>query len=88
MLSAIIVAGGNSRRMGFDKTFALLAGKPVVAHTIAAFEATASVAEIIVVGREDRLQDLREVVAGERFQKVTRVISGGVHRQDSVLNGL
>ena len=88
MLTAIIVAGGSSRRMGFDKTFALLAGKPVVAHTIAAFEATASVVEIIVVGREERLQDLREVVAGERFQKVTRVVSGGVHRQDSVVNGL
>ena len=37
MLTAIIVAGGSSRRMGFDKIFALLGDKPVVAHAIARF---------------------------------------------------
>jgi len=36
MLSAIIVAAGSSERMGFDKLFALVSGKPVIAHTIAA----------------------------------------------------
>jgi 2-C-methyl-D-erythritol 4-phosphate cytidylyltransferase len=88
MLSAVIVAGGSSRRMGFDKTFALVAGKPVVAHSIAAFERTASVAEIIIVGREERLPELEEVVARERFGKVRCVVAGGVQRQDSVANGL
>lgn len=88
MLSAIIVAGGSSRRMGFDKTFALLDGKPVIAHSIAAFEATESVGEIIIVGREERLEELNEVVRAERFQKVSHVCAGGVHRQDSVANGL
>ena len=38
MLTAIIVAGGSSRRMGFDKTFAMLGDRPVVAHSIAAFD--------------------------------------------------
>jgi len=28
MLSAIIVAGGSSQRMGFDKLFASIAGEP------------------------------------------------------------
>lgn len=88
MLSAIIVAGGSSRRMGFDKTFALLSGKPVVAHSIAAFEATSSVAEIIIVGRDERLAELEQVVASEGFTKVRSVVGGGVHRQDSVANGL
>lgn len=88
MLSAIIVAGGSSRRMGFDKTFALLAGKPVIAHTIAAFEATESVAEIILVGREERFGELRDLVAQEGFRKVAQVVSGGEQRQDSVANGL
>ncbi|HEY0369834.1 MAG TPA: 2-C-methyl-D-erythritol 4-phosphate cytidylyltransferase [Chthoniobacterales bacterium] len=88
MLSAIIVAGGSSRRMGFDKTFAILAGKPVIAHTLAAFEATESVAEIIVVGREERLRDLNEIVEIEGCDKVQHVIAGGTRRQDSVANGL
>ncbi len=88
MLSAIIVAGGSSRRMGFDKTFAILAGKPVIAHTIAAFEATESVTEIIVVGREDRLRELEQIVAIEGAAKVRCVVAGGTRRQDSVANGL
>ncbi|MDQ6911367.1 MAG: 2-C-methyl-D-erythritol 4-phosphate cytidylyltransferase [Verrucomicrobiota bacterium] len=88
MLSAIIVAGGSSRRMGFDKTFALINGRPVIAHSIAAFEATPSVVEIILVGREDRVGELLELAAHESFRKVTKVIAGGTHRQDSVANGL
>ena len=36
MLTAIIVAAGSSERMGFDKLFALVSGKPIIAHTIAA----------------------------------------------------
>jgi 2-C-methyl-D-erythritol 4-phosphate cytidylyltransferase len=88
MLTAIIVAGGSSRRMGFDKTFALLGGRPVVAHSIAAFEAAECVAEIVVVGRADRLEELQELVRAQQFRKVTRVIAGGVQRQDSVRAGL
>ena len=37
MISAIIVAAGSSRRMGFDKLFAKLAGHPVLWHSISAF---------------------------------------------------
>jgi 2-C-methyl-D-erythritol 4-phosphate cytidylyltransferase len=88
MLTAIIVAGGSSRRMGFDKTFALLGGRPVVAHSIDAFEAAECVAQIVVVGREDRLEELQELGRAQQFRKVTRVIAGGVQRQDSVRAGL
>lgn len=88
MLSAIIVAGGTSRRMGFDKTFALLGERPVIVHTLAAFEAATCVAEIIVVGREDRLEELRGLAAQFRLTKVGSVIAGGVQRQDSVNAGL
>ena len=88
MLTAIIVAGGSSRRMGFDKTFALLGAMPVIAHSIAAFEAAPSVAEIIVVGREERLEKLEEIVARNEFRKVVQVVRGGLHRQDSVSEGL
>ena len=49
MVSAIIVAAGSSRRMGFDKLFAPLAGKPVLWHSIKAFNDTKDVDEILVV---------------------------------------
>ncbi len=86
MLAAIIVAGGSSQRMGFDKTFAPLAGQPVIAHTIAAFEATASVAEIILVGRAETIAELEQLAT--RFAKVRAVVPGGAQRQDSVARGL
>lgn len=88
MLTAIIVAGGSSRRMGFDKTFATLAGKPVIAHSIAAFENAECVSGIIVVGRADRVGEIRDLVAQQKFTKVRNVVPGGVHRQDSVAEGL
>jgi 2-C-methyl-D-erythritol 4-phosphate cytidylyltransferase len=88
MLSAIIVAAGSSQRMGFDKLLALLGDKPVLAHTIAAFEQTPSVSEIILVAREERVAEFQQLVGQYRFQKVRDVIPGGDQRQDSVDAGL
>ena len=88
MLSAIIVAAGDSRRMGFDKLFAAIAGKPVIAHTIRAFEGASSVGGIIVVAREDRHDELKTIVRDENFKKIRSIIPGGKRRQDSVRAGL
>ena len=88
MLTAIIVAGGSSQRMGFDKLFALLDDKPVVVQSLAVFEQTASVTDIILVGRAERLSDLEAMVRAHDFRKVSAVISGGARRQDSVRCGL
>ena len=88
MLSAIIVAAGSSQRMGFDKLFALLGDKPVVAHTISAFEQTECVEEIIVVARAERVGEFDELVRENAFGKVAHVVAGGEQRQDSVRCGL
>jgi 2-C-methyl-D-erythritol 4-phosphate cytidylyltransferase len=84
MLTAIIVAAGSSQRMGFDKLLALLGDTPVLAHTIDAFERTESVKEIILVARTERVDEFRELVRQNAFQKVRHVIPGGERRQDSV----
>ncbi len=88
MLTAIIVAGGSSQRMGFDKLLAPLDGKPVIAHSIAAFEQAESVTDIIVVGRAERLSDYEAISETHGFRKVAAVILGGARRQDSVNRGL
>ena len=88
MLAAIIVAAGESRRMGFDKLFAAIAGKPVIAHTIRAFERADCVTEIVVVARKDRVDEIKAIVREENFKKVRSIIPGGKHRQDSVRAGL
>lgn len=86
MLSAIIVAAGSSERMGFDKLFALVSGKPVIAHTIAAFENTKCVDEIVLVGRADSISELQKLVA--KPSKVKQIVEGGAQRSDSVRAGL
>ena len=88
MLTAIIVAAGSSARMGFDKTFVSLGGIPAVGHSLHAFERAASVTDIILVGREDRIGELNEIVRTQKIKKVRQVIAGGAHRQDSVRIGL
>src|SRR5205823_3830567 len=82
--SAIIVAAGSSRRMGFDKLTATLAGKPVIAHSMAAFEAGREIGEIIIVTREDRVEEMTALVKKGKFKKVAKIIDGGPERYLSV----
>ena len=88
MLSAIVVAGGSSQRMGFDKLFAIIAGEPVIAHAIRAFERAKPVNEILVVTREQRHDEVRKIGSDAGFKKIRAIVSGGERRQDSVRAGL
>jgi 2-C-methyl-D-erythritol 4-phosphate cytidylyltransferase len=88
MVSAIIVAAGSSRRMGFDKLFAPLGGKPVVWHSLHAFSESREVDEIIVVVREDRFRDFEVLLESGELPKVKKLIVGGAERHLSVWRGL
>ena len=90
MVSAIIVAAGKGTRMGpdIDKLFLEVAGKPVVAHTWAAFVRAREVNEIILVVREGMQLAFQELARQHGFNKPFRLVAGGAERQDSVWNGL
>jgi len=88
MTTVVIVAAGSSRRMGFDKLFALLAGKPVLQHSIEAYENCAQIDEIIIVIKKDKIAALEELVKQERYKKVVKIVPGGEERHFSVWNGL
>jgi 2-C-methyl-D-erythritol 4-phosphate cytidylyltransferase len=88
MVSAVIVAAGSSRRMGFDKLFATLRGKPLIAHSIAAFEGTPEIEEIVIVTRAEQRPGLEALIASEGWAKVKRVVEGGAERHLSVWSGL
>jgi len=88
-VSAIIVAAGESRRMGNrDKVFAPLGGKPLLARVIDAFERCGAVDEIVIVVNDASREKCRRLAAGEKYSKVTAVCAGGERRQDSVRAGL
>jgi 2-C-methyl-D-erythritol 4-phosphate cytidylyltransferase len=86
MLSAILVAAGSSKRVGFDKLFSKIGDRSVLEHALAAFEAAESVSEIIVVCRDLKL--VQNVINRADFRKVRAVVRGGERRQDSVQSGL
>lgn len=87
MTSAIIVAAGSSRRMGFNKLLAPLAGQPVLRRTLAAFQACEAVDEILVV-TNDALRPEIEAWRSGGLDKITQIISGGAERHLSVHAGL
>ena len=88
-VGGIIVAAGESRRMGGgDKVFAQLGGKPVLAWVIDTFQRCDAVDQMVVVVSETGLERCRQLIAGERWSKVTDVCIGGKWRQDSVRAGL
>ncbi|MEG2679045.1 MAG: NTP transferase domain-containing protein, partial [Oscillospiraceae bacterium] len=60
--TAIVPAAGSSTRMeGQDKMFALLAGEPVIVHTLRALQNSEFIQEIIVVTREDLILPISDL---------------------------
>jgi 2-C-methyl-D-erythritol 4-phosphate cytidylyltransferase len=85
---AILVAAGRGARMGADKLFLNVAGKPVVAHTWARFDEATSIDQIIVVVRAGMEKKFAAIAKEFKFKKKFEIVTGGAERQDSVWAGL
>lgn len=88
MVSAIVVAAGSSSRMGVDKLLLEFGGVPVVIRSIRALEQVEEIGEVVVVTREERLAQYRQLKETFALKKVTRIVAGGETRQQSVLEGV
>lgn len=89
--TALIPAAGMGRRMGasINKQYLELAGRPILAHTLALFENSPDIDRIIVISPQEEIPFCREqVVSRYGFRKVHDIVAGGAERQDSVRNGL
>ena len=84
MFTAILVAAGSSRRMGFDKLAAQLAGKPVLRRSLEALLAARSVRSVVLVCPADRWA----LLEGMEFKKPVIRVDGGADRHESVAAGL
>jgi 2-C-methyl-D-erythritol 4-phosphate cytidylyltransferase/2-C-methyl-D-erythritol 2,4-cyclodiphosphate synthase len=87
--AAIIPAGGMGTRMGLEtpKQFCLLAGVPLLVHTVRAFAQVADIAAIIVAAPADYVDRTRELLTRHGLPQAT-VVAGGQLRQESVQAGL
>ena len=88
---AIIPAAGTGSRMqaGVNKQYLLLAGRPILFHTLSLFSAHPRIDRICIVVPEGEIDYCRtEIVERYRLEKISDIIAGGPTRQDSVANGL
>ena len=87
--SVIIVAAGNSTRMGgVSKQLIMLNDKETICHTILAFQKCDYVNEIIIVCKDDDKIKFEELVKKYCYTKVIGYAVGGDLRSQSVENGL
>lgn len=86
--AAVIVGGGSGSRFGGDKLTIPMAGKPLLAWSLKAFQETEAISMIVVVapaGSEERFQ---QIATDARITKFIAVVSGGSQRHESVSRGL
>jgi 2-C-methyl-D-erythritol 4-phosphate cytidylyltransferase len=88
-VGAVVVAAGRSVRMGgLDKLFAPLGGRPLLAHTLAAFQSCPAVDRVVLILAADNLARGLALAEEEGLNKVRTVCLGGRRRQESVWEGL
>lgn len=89
-VTAVIVAAGKGTRMGpgIDKLFLEVAGRPIIAHTWAAFDSASDIGHIVLVIRPDLEADFNKLAQQHGFTKPFTYAPGGAERQNSVWNGV
>jgi len=85
----VIVAAGSSRRMdGVDKVFTTLAGRPLLAWTLAAFKKCEAIDGIVLVASASGIDRMGAFVREWRMPKIEAIVGGGATRQESVRAGI
>lgn len=84
------MAGGTGTRMGAEtpKQFILLAGKPILMHTVEVFHHYSPACTLIVVLPEGQIQRWKDLCQKHDFKIEHRIVRGGSSRFQSVKNGL
>ena len=86
--SAVIVAAGSAQRMGKDKILMEIDGAAVIAHTLKVFEKSDLINEIVVVTKNERIQEIADICTKYGISKISKVVEGGKTRAESALIGV
>ncbi len=88
---ALIPAAGMGKRMGtlISKPFLSIGNRPILAETLLRFEESSLISEVyVIVSSKEEGHSREDIVNKYNLKKVTKIVIGGVERQDSVKNGL
>ena len=87
-VGVVILAAGTSARLGRDKIFLPLSGKPLVAWSLEICQKSACINQIVLVIHESTIDRSKKYIQKMHWDKITDICSGGERRQDSVKAGL
>lgn len=85
---AVIVAAGRGTRFGSPKQLIELAGKPMVAWSIATFASMPEIVDLVIVTEADFVVPMQAIVDAHAGSLGGHVTVGGATRQESVHRGL
>lgn len=87
---AILLAAGQGRRLGHDKSMTVLAGRPVLAYGLEVLLGIGEIEKVVVTVRADVKEEAQVWLSKNYPSEAKRVavIVGGKERQDSVWEGL
>jgi 2-C-methyl-D-erythritol 4-phosphate cytidylyltransferase len=85
---AIVVAAGRGERFGRPKQLIPVAGRPLVAWSIATFGALPEIVDLVVVSEPEEVEPMRKLAVTYAPRLVTQAVPGGATRQESVRAGL
>ena len=90
MTIALLTAAGSGTRMGQDipKQFMYVEDKPLIIHTMEAFQKHPSIDKIIVVTLPTWIEVLRAYAKQYSITKLEWIVPGGETSQESIMNGL
>jgi len=82
----IIAAGGRGMRLRSDKPkqFMIVKDKPILAHTLLTFNKCPNISKIILTAPSGFEKVTEDIVNAYDIKGVTRVVAGGIDRQETV----
>ncbi|WP_082672875.1 2-C-methyl-D-erythritol 4-phosphate cytidylyltransferase [Paenibacillus senegalimassiliensis] len=89
-IGVIVVAAGRGTRMGTveSKQYLMLEDKPIIIHTLEAFDRHPLISQIVLVTGEQDVDRCQAWIAEYGMRGHIQVIAGGAERQHSVYQGL
>ncbi|SEM81272.1 IspD/TarI family cytidylyltransferase [Nonomuraea pusilla] len=86
----VLLAGGVGQRVGRDtpKQLIEVAGRTILEHSLAVFDAAPEIDEIVVLMTPGYGDRVREIVERGGYRKVTAIVDGGASRTESTWRAL
>lgn len=86
----IIPASGSGVRFSnkTPKQFIKTGGREIISQTINTFNTVKEIDSIIIATQKSFFNRVMKIVFENKFDKVTKIVEGGLHRMDSVYNAL